>query len=570
MGGSASKQLFQYVIGSTRAVHFGTTMKNLRYIAYTRKSTEDPERQVLSTYAQKQKIQEQFSDLHIVKHFEEHKSAFTEDVRDDFYQMLKIIDNGEADAIIAWHPNRLSRNEVDAARITSRVRKSIIKDLKFCSYHFDNSPEGIWMLQMALSQGQYESAKLSRDVKRGNDTKLSLGGPTGLVPQGYTNNLVTKMADIDKVRFPLIRRMWDLLLIDQLPVHKIWDIAVNEWGYITPKHRKSGGKPISLSTVYKIFTNQFYAGKLVRNDVVYEGKHKAMISLEEFDRAQIILGKKGKPRASSHNFAYSGLMKCGECGCAITAEEKTKLIKSSNKLKTYKYYHCTRKKRKLNCSQTRFIEESVLEIEMEKILSEYTILPEFEQWALKVIQRLNSEESNKRTDIYEMQHKSILAAQNQLDSLIDLATRNLITESKFIEKKEILEEKIEQLTIKLRDTEQRSKDWADIATTAINFATHAHSNFKSGDSSKRKQIMLELGTELQLKDKKLTITPHPWLVPIAKAYPALEKELELVRTKEFPSIKAKTAAISAVISQWQGWQESNPRPSVLETDALAN
>src|SRR6266511_2978440 len=77
--------------------------------------------------------------------------------------------------------DRLSRNEEDAAKLTYRVRKGIIKDLRFCSYHFVNSPEGIMMLQLALSQSQYFSAKLSKDVKRGIEQKLVRGERPGRV-----------------------------------------------------------------------------------------------------------------------------------------------------------------------------------------------------------------------------------------------------------------------------------------------------------------------------------------------------------------------------------------------------
>ena len=42
-----------------------------------------------------------------------------------------------------------------------------------------------------------------------------------------------------------------------------------------------------------------------------------------------------KPRAKSHIFTYTGTMLCGECGSAITACTKTKLVKTKNELKDY-------------------------------------------------------------------------------------------------------------------------------------------------------------------------------------------------------------------------------------------
>ncbi len=184
----------------------------LRYVLYVRKSTEDEEKQVLSKDAQKDKCEEQFKNLNIVKVLDESKSAFEPDKRDVFKQVLEMLDNGEADGIMAWHPDRLSRNEVDASSITWRVRKGIIKDLKFASFSFENSPEGVMMLQMTMSQSQYFSAKLSKDVKRGNQQKRKTGGITGIAPEGYLNDRINKTVYKDPERFPLLRKAVDLML----------------------------------------------------------------------------------------------------------------------------------------------------------------------------------------------------------------------------------------------------------------------------------------------------------------------------------------------------------------------
>ena len=99
--------------------------------------------------------------------------------------MLRLIDAGIADGLVFYSPNRASRNEIDAAAITYRLRGSALKDLKFCTYSFENTNEGILMLQMLLSQSQYESAKQGKDVKRGMVQKAISGERPGIVPTGY-------------------------------------------------------------------------------------------------------------------------------------------------------------------------------------------------------------------------------------------------------------------------------------------------------------------------------------------------------------------------------------------------
>ncbi len=138
--------------------------------------------------------------------------------------MLQMVDNGELDGILAWHPDRLSRNEMDAAAIAMRARKGILKDLQFVNYYFHNFPKGIMMLQIALSQNQYYSSKLSGDVKRGMQSKIDkVWWPHRALP-GYVNDKDKpkgeKTISPDPVRFPLIRRLFDCFRSQDDGIHE--------------------------------------------------------------------------------------------------------------------------------------------------------------------------------------------------------------------------------------------------------------------------------------------------------------------------------------------------------------
>ena len=63
-----------------------------------------------------------------------------------------------------------------------------------------------------------------------------------------------------------------------------------------------------------------------------------MITLQEFEKVQRIL-KRAKSRAKDKHFAYTGMMRCAECGSIITAEEKVNRFGSH-----YTYYHCAKRK----------------------------------------------------------------------------------------------------------------------------------------------------------------------------------------------------------------------------------
>lgn len=181
----------------------------IKYFAYVRKSTEGTERQALSIASQMDKIKERYPDLDI-EFVEDRASAFKPHNRPGFASMIDSLYKRKRTGLIAWHPDRLSRNEKDGSDITYMLRTGVIDDLKLVTYHFENNPEGIWMLQLALSQSQYDSAKKGRDVKRGLGQKAKMGMYPAPAPLGYINDPFTekgkKQIIPDPERFAFVAR----------------------------------------------------------------------------------------------------------------------------------------------------------------------------------------------------------------------------------------------------------------------------------------------------------------------------------------------------------------------------
>ena len=91
-------------------------MKNL--LLYARKSTDVEDKQALSIDAQLVELR-QFAEreqIHIVSELIEKESAKAPG-RPIFNALLGRIEAGEAEGILAWHPDRLARNSVDGGRV---------------------------------------------------------------------------------------------------------------------------------------------------------------------------------------------------------------------------------------------------------------------------------------------------------------------------------------------------------------------------------------------------------------------------------------------------------------------
>lgn len=535
-----------------------TDQTKIKYFLYARKSSESEDRQVQSIDDQINRLKKLATDngLEIFEILTESKSAKKPNNRPVFDSMMARLENGEASGILCWQINRLSRNPIDSGKIQWWLQSGIIKSIQ--TIDRDYRPEdNVLLFSVESGMANQYVLDLSKNVKRGQQTKLTTGWFPEVAPIGYLNDVVNHTIINDPDRFVLIRKAWDLMLTGNYTVPQIWE-KLTEWGLTTVKKKRRGGEPVRLNGLYKIFNNIFYTGLFKIKGQTYNGKHEKMITLDEYDHVQVLLGRKGKPRPKTHVFPFTGIMRCGDCDCFITAETKTKIIKTTGKLKSYTYYHCTRKKTKTPCFQKKVLVADELDTQIEKEVMSLTILPEFQQWALEALNNKNDREIDDRTKVYESQHKLLVETQTHLDSLTKMRYRELIDDDTFLKEKQQLSSKIAELKSLLRETEGRAEQWIELTEKVFNFSLYAHKAFLTGDLQTKKEILAALGSNYILKDQKLTISYHNYFEPIIKRYPAIVSEYNRLELDETLTDKAKTALVGAVITQWRDRRGSNP------------
>jgi DNA invertase Pin-like site-specific DNA recombinase len=478
----------------------------MRYFLYCRKSSESEDRQVLSIESQQKealKACENKADVEIVGRYEESKSAKAPG-RPFFNEMLSRIERGEADGVIAWHPDRLARNSVDGGKIIYLLDRKQLKNLIFVTYNFENDPQGKFMLSIIFGYSKYYVDSLSENVKRGNRMKIEKGWRPNHAPIGYRNDLATKTIVPDPDRFPLVRRIFDLALTGSYSIRDL-TILARGWGLKTPLRKRSGGKYLTRSSIHHILTNPFYCGVMLWNGQSYPGVHKRLITVDEFDRAQALLRRPAKAHPAKHVFAFTGLMRCGECGSAITAEHKVNRFGSR-----YIYYHCTRKHLNSNCRQ-RVIRAEALEEQFQIFVENVTVKPGVHDWSENRVHDNEGDQRQEQQARLAALSRAITAVQKERDTLTTLRLRELIDDAEFARERGRIEIEHRKL-VEAQLVAGQGENWIEPARTVILGCKRMADWFRAGEPRTKRQIIEAVGSNPTLMDKRLLVdTVFPFL-----------------------------------------------------------
>jgi site-specific DNA recombinase len=484
--------------------------KEIKYVIYARRSIEsrggEDERGVPSIDSQLTEIKKHVSGqgLKIVKEFVETKSASKPYNRPAFDEMIKLILDGKADGILCFKMDRLARNPIDDATIRWLLQKGQIKNVKSCDRDWYQDESAV-MTAIEFSMANQYVIDLIKHIKRGQAQATSRGFRPSIAPIGYKNSKYREEGQLEEVlvdeeRFQILRKMFDYILTGGYTPHEVHKMATEEWGMRTrPTRRYPIPKPMSMSSWYNILSNPFYYGEFEYprgSDNWFKGNHTPLISRDEYDAIQVILGR-AAPRPKVLEHKYTGLLKCGECGLSLTCVKKTKRQKNGN-VHNYSYYYCTGRARK-GCSQGSMT-ETVIEEQVLEFLSSLRISPAFHQWAMDELKKEHEREKSDRTCILHNQQTEYKRVCQKLDSLFEMRLNKELESDDYIERKKEYESEQRRLKTSLDSIDARIANWFNNAERLMTFAERAVEEFKNGDLKKQKTILSALGHTHIVKD----------------------------------------------------------------------
>jgi len=471
----------------------------IKYIAYCRRSIEQEEKQALSIEAQIAELKEFASKekIEVVEYLTEAKTAKVPG-REVFGQLIKRIQQGEIQGILAWHPDRLARNSVDGGQIIYLLDTGKILDLKFPTFWFDATPQGKFMLSIAFSQSKYYVDNLSENVKRGNRQKLRRGVYPSKAPIGYFNEPRLRTIEVDKQTAPIVKKAFGMYGNGNYSMADI-----QRFFFVKGIRRKKNGKMLPVSQVQKLLTNTFYYGLMKYAGELYEGVHKSLISKSLFDKVQQVQKIRGKPRKKAHNFPFLGLVRCGECGASVTAEEHFKFYPSTRGRVGYVYYHCTKRKIRQPCSQ-KYLNSVVFEKQLRQLLAKVNIP---QSWAEKWLERLDQEQKTELGNVQKNTmeiNEEVKAVDQKLGRLLDVYLNQEIDLLSYQQKKsQLLNDKTE-LKEKMVEISRNGNNWFEPMREFINVAATAAKTARAENNSQELKLLAQkVGSNYTLLNRQL-------------------------------------------------------------------
>jgi DNA invertase Pin-like site-specific DNA recombinase len=321
--------------------------------------------------------------------------------RTGFGEMLTYLRrNPTCRIILVEKTDRLYRNLRDWVTIDDLdVEVHFVKQGSVISGDSRSSEKFVHGIQVLMAKNYVDN--LSEETRKGMLEKAEQGLWPSFAPLGYLNAERTILPD--PVIAPIIRHIFEWYATGAYSLVEVTKMA-KAAGMV---FRKSGN-PVPKATIHKILHNRIYTGDFDFDGKQYRGRYEPIITRELYQRVQEVLRQRlGRRQKQKHDFAFSGLITCGHCGCSLVGESKKG---------RYVYYHCTGNKGK--CPEP-YVREEVLEAEFTKAVKKLKFREEILEWAKQALEQSHANERREREEAAARLQAEQTKLQRRLDAMYE-------------------------------------------------------------------------------------------------------------------------------------------------------
>lgn len=444
----------------------------MKCVIYARVSSKEQEREGFSIPAQLKLLRQYASDnsMLVAETFQDVETA-KQAGRSQFGKMLSFLKkNPDCRTVLVEKTDRLYRNIRDWVAIDElELELHFVKEGCILSKESRSNEKFMHGIRVLMAKNYCDN--LSEEVKKGLTEKAAQGKWPHRAPVGYANDKSTHTIKPDPEKAGLIRELFAKYATGDWSLEQLALIA-EESGLFS-----RNSQAINKAGIHRILKNRIYCGEFEWKGKRYSGSHESIISKKLFDEVQQVLSGGRTPTPSSNTFAFSGLVKCGICGCAMTAE-----IKKGK----YIYYHCTGYHGK--CGNT-YVRQEVLDGLFGDALAQIRIGSD----VVEDIKRALKDSKRDQTEHRQKSTKALKSRQSRLQSMIDNAYEDklngTITAELWSRKSAEWEDELVSVRQELAALENASMDYYQLGVQILELANSAYDKYLKQSAEQKAQLV---------------------------------------------------------------------------------
>ena len=470
--------------------------------------------EILTEYCQKK-------GLTIIKDAELVESS-TRGVRKKFLEVIKFCQQQKGGvALVCLKTDRLFRSFTNLPEVynmcqTGQLEIHLTQENLIIN---KNSKAGdITLLGLNVVMAQNYVLSLRDNVIYGMDYSVAQGRCMSKAPAGYLNVRTPEgkaAVIIDKERAPIIQKLFNEYATGLYSVKDMMK-KCREWGLVS----RFSGKPFDTSTIHRILNNKFYIGEMLYKNQWHKHNYETLIAPALFKTCQDIMHER-KPEEPKHfkttekPFIFRGLITCGECGCMISSDRKTKPSG-----KEYVYLKCSHFKG--NCKNPQVNENIVLQ-QIEDELKNLSVPQEIMSYLRSDMEKI----INQQNKALNLEIKDIRQKYDELQKQIQYTDTLLVTQKITPERSNEIVSRLKQeqyeLNNKLELLTKADEKFSIAVATILSLGNNAYQIFQSSKVETKREILHLLLSNLKLQDRKISYTlrkPYDYIRSLNKKTPS--------------------------------------------------
>src|SRR5215813_10198740 len=290
-------------------------------VIYARVSSKEQEKEGFSIAAQLKLLKEYAAanDLVVVQEYVDVETA-KQTGRTAFGEMIAHLKaRPSIRVLLVEKTDRLYRNLKDWVTVDDlEVEIHFVKEGVVLSRGSRSSEKFMHGIKVLMAKNYIDN--LSEEARKGMQEKAEQGIWPTKCPLGYRNVSGSdgkKIIAADPAIAPLIAKLFEWYAHGDISLKE----AARKAHAAGLAYPKSGAK-VPVSTIHTILRNRLYTGWFEWNGKLIQGRHEALIPAELWERVQGVLDGRfaRKAKRGRHHFAFSGLIACAQCGCAVVGE----------------------------------------------------------------------------------------------------------------------------------------------------------------------------------------------------------------------------------------------------------